>query len=168
MRSDSLLLALLLLLLCEIVVPAQGRPDSSGASALANEASHLKLKPAEWRSLNERQIVTRSLAGGHSKEIAGFGAMIADASPEEFIKAFSALSVFKNSETTLACGRLSAQPVIEDLAGLEIGDKDLYALMRSRVKESDIKLSEADIARIRAAAGPSPFLSSKLKAKLAA
>jgi hypothetical protein len=168
MRSDALLLTLALLLVCESVIPAQDRPQSGGASALATDAAHLKLKPAEWRSLNERQIVTRSLAGSHSKEIAGFGAMIADASPEEFIKAFSALSVFKNSETTLACGRFSAQPVIDDLAGLEINDKDLYALMRAKVKESDIKLSEADIARIRAAAGPSPFLSSKLKAKLAA
>src|SRR5262245_49222700 len=170
MRSDSLLLTLVLLLVWESAIPAQGRgaPESGGAPELATDAAHLKLKPAEWRSLNERQIVTRSLAGGHSKEIAGFGAMIADASPEEFIKAFSALSVFKRSETTLACGRFSAQPVIEDLAGLEIVDKDLYALMRAKVKESDIKLSEADIARIRAAAGPSPYFSGKLKAKLAA
>jgi hypothetical protein len=122
---------------------------------------------AEWRSLNERRIVTRSLPGGNSKEIAGLGALMADASPEEFIKAFSSLSVFKNSETTIACGRFSAQPAIEDLAGLEIGDKYLYALMQARARESDIKLSEADIGRIRAAAGPSPYFSSKLKAKLA-
>jgi hypothetical protein len=168
MRSDSLLLTLVLLLVCEGVIPAQDRPQSGGASSIATDAAHLKLKPAEWRSLNERQIVARSLAGGHSKEIAGLGVMMADSSPEEFVKAFSALSVFKNSQTTLACGRFSAQPVIEDLAGLEILDKDLYALMRAKVRESDIKLSEADIARIRAAAGPSPFLSSKLKAKLAA
>jgi hypothetical protein len=93
---------------------------------------------------------------------------MADDSPDEFIKAFRSLSVFKNSETTIACGRFSAQPVIEDLAGLEVGDKDLYALMRARVRESDIKLSEADIGRIRAAAGPSPYFSSKLKAKLGA
>ena len=170
MRSDSLLLTLALLLVWESVIPAQGRgaTDSGGSSALATDAAHLKFKPAEWRSLNERQIVTRSLAGGHSKEIAGFGAMIAEASPEEFVKAFSELSVFKSSETTLACGRFGAEPVIEDLAGLEIGDKDLYALMRAKVKESDIKLSEADIARIRAAAGPSPYFSVRLKAKLAA
>jgi hypothetical protein len=170
MRSDSLLLTLVLLLVWENVIPAQvrGALESGGDSALAIDAAQLKLKPAEWRSLNERQIVTRSLAGGHSKEIAGFGAMIADASPEEFVKAFSALTVFKNSENTLACGRFSAQPVIEDLAGLEISDKDLYALMRAKVKESDIKLSEADIARIRAAAGPSPYFSGRLKAKLAA
>ena len=170
MRSYSLLLTIVLLLVCESAIPAQGRsaPESGGASSLATDAAHLKLKPSEWRSLNERQIVTRSLAGGHSKEIAGFGAMIADASPEEFIKAFSSLSVFKNSETTISCGRFSAQPVIEDMAGLEINDKDLYALMRAKVKESDVKLSAADIARIRAAAGPSPYLSSKLKAKLAA
>jgi hypothetical protein len=51
---------------------------------------------------------------------------------------------------------------------LEIVDKDLYALMRAKVKESEIKLSRADIARIRAVAGPSPYFSSALKTKLAA
>ncbi|HKQ73701.1 MAG TPA: hypothetical protein VJ810_08255 [Blastocatellia bacterium] len=169
MRSDSLLLTMLLLFVCASAASAQGRGGAeSGVSALVTNAAHLKLKPAEWRSLSERQIVTRALAGGHSKEMAGFGAMIAEASPEEFIKAFSALSVFKSSETTLACGRFGAQPAIEDLAGLEISDKDLYSLMRAKAKESDIKLSEADLARIRAAAGPSPYFSSRLKAKLAA
>jgi hypothetical protein len=168
MRSDSLLLTLVLVLVCEGAIPAQDRPQSGGVSTIAADAAHLKLKQAEWRSLNERQIVTRSVAGGHPKEIAGLGAMIAEASPEEFIKAFGGLSVFKNSKTTIACGRFSPRPVIEDLADLEISDKDLYALMRAKVKESDIKLSETDIARIRAAAGPSPYFSSKLKAKLAA
>jgi len=170
MRTDSLLLALILLLVCKSVIPAQdrGAPESGGEAPIATGAAHLKLKPAEWRSLNERQIVMRSLAGGHAKELAGFGAVIADASPEEFIKAFSALSVFKRSETTLACGRFSAQPVIEDLSELEVSDKDLYALMRAKVKESNIKLTEADIARIRVAAGPSPYFSPRLKARLAA
>ena len=51
---------------------------------------------------------------------------------------------------------------------LQVSDKDLYALMRAKVKESNIKLAEADIARIRAAAGPSPYFSPKLKANLAA
>ncbi|HEY9431081.1 MAG TPA: hypothetical protein VI260_06275 [Blastocatellia bacterium] len=148
----------------------QGRlaSESGGPARGATGAAHLKLKPAEWRSLNERQFVMRSLAGGGAKEMAGFGAVVADATPEEFIKAFSSLSVFKRSETTLACGRFSAQPVIEDLAELEVNDKDLYALMRAKVKESNIKLTEADITRIRAAAGPSPYFSPKLKAKLAA
>ncbi len=170
MRSDSLLLPMALLLLCKDVIPAQSRITSEigGSSPLATDARRLKLKPAELRELTERQIITRSLSGGHSKEMAGFGAVIADATPDEFVKAFSALSVFKRSENTIACGRFSAQPVIEDLAGLEISDKDLYALMRARVKESNIKLSESDIARIRAVAGPSPYFSTRLKTRLAA
>jgi len=170
MRSDSLLLPLALLLVWEGVIPAQSRlaGEFGNGAPLATDAGRLKLKSAEWRALNERQIVARSLTGSHAKEMAGFGAVIADATPEEFVKAFSALSVFKRSENTLACGRFSAQPVIEDLAGLEINDKDLYTLMRSKVKESDIKLTETDIARIRAVAGPSPYFSTKLKTKLAA
>src|SRR5262245_4744501 len=169
MRSDLLFLSLSLLLMWEAVSPAQSRHATEfGGATLKMDVAHLKLKPSEWRSLNERKIVTRSLAGGHSKEMAGFGAVIADATPAEFVKAFGALSVFKRSETTLACGRFSAQPVIEDMAGLEISDKDLYALMRAKVKESDIKLTEPDIARIRAIAGPSPYFGSRLKSKLAA
>jgi hypothetical protein len=152
----------------EVVSPAQSRHGAEfGGATLKMDVAHLKLKPSEWRLLNERKIVTRSLAGGHAKEMAGFGALIADATPEEFVKAFRALSVFKRSETTLACGRFSARPVIEDLAGLEISDKDLYALMRARVKESDIKLTEPDIARLRAIAGASPYFGSRLKSKLA-
>lgn len=172
MRSNLLFLTLALPLVWSGMIPAQGRLASDLGAAplapLAVDAAHLKLKPSDWRSLNEKQIVARALAGGHAKEIAGFGAVIADATPEEFVKAFSSLSVFKHSETTLACGRFSAQPIIEDLAKLEVSDKDLYALMRAKVKESDIKLTETDIARIRAAAGPSPYFSPKLKAKLAA
>lgn len=169
MRSNLLLLTLALPLVWKGMIPAQGRLASDlGAATLTADAAHLKLRPAEWRSLNEKQIVTRALAGGRAKEMAGFGAVIADATPEEFVKAFNTLSVFKRSETTLACGRFSAQPVIEDLARLEVSDKDLYALMRARARESNIKLTETDIARISAAAGPSPYFGSKLKAKLAA
>ena len=170
MRSNLLLPILILSLVCEVVILSQGRlaSEPGGVAPAAKGDAHLKLKPVEWRSLNERQIITRSLAGGHAKELAGFGAVVVNATPEEFIKAFSSLIVFKRSETTLACGRFSAQPVIEDLAELQVSDKDLYALMRARVKESNIKLAEADIARIRAAAGPSPYFSPKLKGNLAA
>jgi hypothetical protein len=168
MRSDLLFLSLSLLFVWEVVSPAQSRNAGGfGGAKLTVDAAHLKLKPSEWRSLYERKTVTRSLAGGHSKEMAGFAAVIADATPEEFVKAFSSLSVFKRSETTFACGRFSARPVIEDLAGVEINDKDLYALMRARAKESDIKLTEPDLARIRAIAGPTPYFSTKLKSKLA-
>src|SRR5262245_20376612 len=138
MRSDLLFVSLSLLLVLDVVIPAQNRPATEfGGAKITTDASHLKLKPSEWRSLKERKIVTRSLDGGHAKEMAGFGAVIADATPEEFVKAFSSLSVFKRSDTTLACGRFSERPVIEDLAGLELNDKDLYALMRAKVKESD-------------------------------
>lgn len=169
MRSNILLLTLALPFMWEIVIPSQGRPSAEiGDSNITKEAERMKFKPGEWRSLNERKVVTRSLGGNHAREMAGFGAMIADATPAEFIKAFNSLSVFKRSETTLACGRFSAKPVIEDLVGLEINDKDLYALMRAKVKESDIKLTEPDISRIRNIAGSAPYFSTKLKSKLGA
>ena len=161
MRINSLFYALSLVFVLESAISAQSRPESGlGSIPITNNAAHpnaahlnaahLKLKSVDWRLLNEKKIVTRSMAGGNSKELAGFGAVIADATPEEFVKAFSSLTVFKRSETTIACGRFSANPVIEDIESLEISDKDLYALMRSKLKESDIKLTVSDLARIRA------------------
>ncbi len=184
MRINSLFYALSLVFVLESAISAQSRPESGlGSIPITNNAAHLnaahlnaahlnaahlKLKSVDWRLLNEKKIVTRSMAGGNSKELAGFGAVIADATPEEFVKAFSSLTVFKRSETTIACGRFSANPVIEDIESLEISDKDLYALMRSKLKESDIKLTVSDLARIRAISGPTPYFSSRLKSMLAA
>ena len=58
MRSDLLLLTLVLSLVCEGAILAQGRlaSESGGAAPAATDAAHLKLKPAEWRSLNERRL----------------------------------------------------------------------------------------------------------------
>src|SRR5262245_63069497 len=100
MRSDILLPTLVLSLVCEVVILTQGRiaSESGGAAPAATGAAHLKLKPAEWRSLNERQIVMRSLAAGHAKEIAGSGPVPANATPEDFIKASSDLTALTRSE----------------------------------------------------------------------
>ena len=165
-KLASCLLALSLTL--PNATPANAGADLDSLSALTAEATHLKLKPAEWQSLADKQIVTHAVSTRQTQEMAGFGAMVAEASPQEFITAFKTLSVFERSETTIACGRFSAEPMIEDLAKLTVSDKDLYALMKAQVNAAEIKLSEPDIARIRAAAGPSPLFNTKLKTRLAA
>ena len=142
--------------------------DFNELETLRAKAAHLKLPSTDWRSLQAKQIVARPLTGSQTKELAGFGAVLAEAGPPEFIEAFSTLAVFKRSETTLACGRFSAQPVLDDLADLTLSDKDLYALMRAQPGAAEIKLAEADFARLRASAGPTPIFTTKLKSKLAA
>lgn len=163
-----LLIALLLFSLSHRPVFSRVNDDSNTFAALAVEAAHLKLNSADWQALHGKQIVVRAVSRTPDKEMASFGAMIAEASPEEFFKAFNTLSVFSKSDTTIACGRFSTQPALTDLETLPINDKDLYALMHAKANASDIKLSAADIARIQKAAGPQPLFSPKVKARLAA
>lgn len=163
-RAAAWLITIFLLL-----TPSLARAnDAELRQALAPHVPHLKLKPDQWRALVELQVITRELSGSHAKEMASFGALIIEASAAEIVTAFRTLAAFKQSQTTLACVRFNQNPALDDLAGLKLKDKDALALMRAKVKESDIKLSAADIARLQAVAGPQPGFSQQLINKLGA
>jgi hypothetical protein len=162
-----LLIALLLFSSFDKTVSSRANDDADAFASLVNEAAHLKFNSAEWQALQAKQIVARTVSRTQEKEMASFGAMIAEASPAEFFTAFQTLSVFAKSETTIACGRFSAKPTIADLDALPLSDKDLYALMHAKLNAADIKLSATDITRLQKAAGPQPLFSPKVKARLA-
>jgi hypothetical protein len=136
--------------------------DAEIVRLISQHAAHLKLKPAELRLLSRGEIVARDVPASDSKEMAGFGAMLVEAEPKEFVEAFRTLSIFKQSKSIIAYGRFGDRPARDDLIRLSFKDKDLLELMRARVNASDVKLSEADIARIQAIAGPGSRFTSKL------
>ncbi len=162
------LIALLLFSSFDKTVFSHANDDAVNLAGLMAEAAYLKLNSTEWQALQGKQIVARSVGRTQEKEMASFGAMIAEASPSEFFTAFETLSVFANSETTLACGRFSDAPKLADLESLPLSDKDLYALMHAKPNAADIKLSATDMTRLQKAAGPQPIFSPKVKARLAA
>ncbi|HVF89402.1 MAG TPA: hypothetical protein VNH22_04995 [Blastocatellia bacterium] len=128
---------------------------------------HLKLKAEEVKALTERQVLVRSMATRNSKELTGLGIVVADATPESFTDAFKALDYFKDQPSVLASGKFSSDPAISDLKNLTIDNKDIMALIKSKVGESDIKLSKAEIASIQAIVGPSRQPTPAIKAKVA-
>ncbi len=142
--------------------------DTELRQALAPQVAHLKLRFDDWRILAEHQVVTRELPVSHAKEMAGFGAMLADIAPDEIVAAFRSLNVFKQSSNILACGRFSHQPSFNDLAGLKLKDKDVLELMRAKEGNSDIKLSALDITRLQTIAGPAAGFSNQLISNLTA
>jgi hypothetical protein len=84
--------------------------DAELRQMLAPQVAHLKLRFDDWRTLAEHQVVTRELSGSHAKEMAGFGAMLAETTPDEIVAAFRSLTVFKQSPNILACGRFGQKP----------------------------------------------------------
>jgi hypothetical protein len=150
---------------------ADGRENSTGSGILqllSSHANHLKLKPPELHSLVAGEVIARALPAGNGKEMAGFGLMLAEADPQNFIDAFRTLAVFKQSKSVQAFGRFHSQPSLSDLNGLSIKDKDLLDIMRARVNASEVKLSEIDITRFQKIAGPAPAFTGKLIMKLTA
>src|SRR5262245_9756666 len=143
--------------------------DATSAELLLRLSPHgerLKLKSTDLQSISEGEIIARNVPTSHPKEMAGFGAMVAEAGPKEFMEAFRSLSVFRQSKSMIACGRFGSEPTLADFDGLLIKGRDLTGLMRVRTKDSDLKLSEADITRIQRIAGPDPHFSNNLIAKV--
>ena len=133
---------------------------------ISPQAEHLGLKPAELPALARGEIVARDLPASHSKEMAAFGAMLVDAEPKDFIEAFRTLSIFKQSKSVIACGRFGAHPELADLLRLSLKDKELLEIMRARVRASDVKMSEADMARVQLIAASGSRFTSKLTTAL--
>jgi hypothetical protein len=151
-----------LLVFTGIVTCRSNTYDAEMMQLISPHAMHLRLKPAELQLLSKGEIVARDVPASHAKEMAGFGAILVEAEPKEFVEAFRTLSVFKQSKSIIAYGRFGDRPALTDLIRLSLKDKDLLELMRARVSASDVKLSEADIARIQTIAGPGSRFTSKL------
>jgi hypothetical protein len=151
-----------LLVFTGIVICRSNTIDAEIMQLISPHADNLRLKPADLQLLARGEIVARDVPASHSKEMAGFGAMLADAEPKEFVEAFRTLSVFKQSKSIIAYRRFGEQPALGDLIRLSLKDKDLLELMRARVSASDVKLSRADIARIQAITGPGSRFTGKL------
>ncbi|HWP44341.1 MAG TPA: hypothetical protein VNO14_13940 [Blastocatellia bacterium] len=128
----------------------------------------LKFKPDELHALAGGQVIVRGLSAENSKGLAAFGAVVADATPNAFIESYRTLAIFDHNPHVLASGRLSATPSLEDFKGLVLDNDDLYALAKCRLQESDMKLSEQDIARFQSIVDSASRLTPALKARLLA
>jgi len=129
--------------------------------------AHLKLKSQEIKALTERQAIVRAISTDNSREVTGLGIVVADATPESFTDSFKSLEYFKAQPSVLASGKFSSTPKLSDLKDLTIDNKDILALAKCKVGESDIKLSKAEIASIQAIAGAGKQITPAIKAKLA-
>ncbi|MFP5263279.1 MAG: hypothetical protein ACLGJB_15360 [Blastocatellia bacterium] len=160
--------ALLILLLAWASIPASlAATNAELIESVEPRVAHLKLKSDSLQALVEKQVIVRGLSTKSSREMAGLGVVLADASPEGFIESYRSLATFQQNPCVIESGRLGTTPAVADLERLTIDDKDLYSLSRASVRSSDVKLSEQEIARLHEIVKTSPRLTPQIKAKLA-
>ncbi|HEY6333633.1 MAG TPA: hypothetical protein VI756_30220 [Blastocatellia bacterium] len=137
--------ALLLGLILSSGVVTLGRASGDIVQSVKARLPKLELSQNDLDELVSRKVMVRFLSSTNSKEIAGLGVILADASPEAFIESYRTLAVFRNSPHVIELGAFSAAPQLRDLEGLHVDNEDDYALSKAKVGDSDIKLSESEI-----------------------
>jgi hypothetical protein len=125
------------------------------------------MKADDVSAVASGQVIAHGISTKNSKEMAAFGVVLAEASPEAFIDSYRTLAVFDQTPGFVATGRFGAEPSLKDLDQLKIDDKDLYALAKARPRSADIKLSGPEIARMQAIAAAGGRLTPQVKARLA-
>jgi len=141
MRQIISSLLILFLPLTSTVSLAASSPEL--VVAVGPYVAHLKLNPEQLSALADKQAVARGLSSENDKEMAAVGIVIADASPDAFVESYKTFATFQQSPYIVASGRFGDKPMLSDLAGLIVDDSDLYALTKSKVKDSEIKLSQS-------------------------
>jgi hypothetical protein len=134
--------------------------------AIEPYVAHLRLKPEHLRALADKQAVARGLSSENEKEMAAVGIVMADATPDTFVESYKTLATFRQTPYIVASGRFGDKPALADLAGLTLDDSDLCALTKSEVKDSEIKLSQSEIARFQSIRATASRLTPHLKARL--
>jgi hypothetical protein len=109
------------------------------------------LSAAERAKLDEDQVVVRRLQGGDG-QMAVFVATRLNAEPDALVEWTRAIAELKRSQFVLAIGRFSNPPVPADLEGLHLDDRDLAAIRTCIPGNCALKLSQAEIESLRAAA----------------
>ena len=163
-RSISCLLILFLLLTSPFALIASS-PEL--VDAVEPYVAHLKLKTEYLRALAEKQVIAQGLPSDNDKEMAAVGVMMADATPDAFIESYKTLATFRQNPYILALGRFGDKPALSDLDALTLEGRDFCALLKSELKDSEIKLSQSEIAKFGAIRAQASRLTTQLKARLA-
>jgi hypothetical protein len=110
----------------------------------------LSLTPGDYTKLNAGESIVE-LMPADEKEVAVRAATRTTAQPAQLIEWTRHIEELHKGRYVAAIGRFSNPPRLEDLEALSIDDEDLVDLRRCRPGKCGVKLSDAEIARVREA-----------------
>ena len=130
---------------------ASSHPTPASFPPLLNDyiTTRVRLTDAERSELLANRPVTRLLDAEPDKEVAVFGAVWIDASPDAYVTLMKVIERFERGGAFRITKRISDPPQLADFALLNLPDEDIAALKTCRVGDCDIKLSEQALERIR-------------------
>lgn len=101
---------------------------------------YIRLKDDQITSIERGKSVVQILSTQTPSEIAVFGAIYINASPEDYLKAVRNLSILRNSPNYLALRQISAPPKLSDFEGFVLEDEDVKDLKSCKPGKCQLQL----------------------------
>ncbi len=145
-------------LLTTTLVVASGEARVDPARSFLMTA--FQLSTTEIAGLDRGDVVSRTLAVTHHREVATLGIVRIRTSPSAYVERLADIAAFKRTDDVLQIGTFSNPPRLDDLAALTVDEGDLKRLRECRVENCDVRLPADAIERMqreidwRAADGP--------------
>ena len=108
-----------------------------------------RVSAADITRLDNGEVVSRTLETRNGREVATLGIARIKTSPSLYVERLGDIVTFKRAEGVVQIGRFSNPPRLEDVEPLKLEDDDLDRLRDCRTEDCKLRLSAADIARVR-------------------
>jgi hypothetical protein len=126
------------------LVAGTGQTADSRAAINAQQflAAHFQLGSNDFRDLERRRPVTRTLGTADGREVAVLGVVRIGAPATFYLEQLRNVVAFKKAgAAVLQIGTFSKPARVEDIAGLSLDERDLESLQRCRPRDCKIQLS---------------------------
>lgn len=111
----------------------------------------IRITPQEKRELGDNRMIARVVPSPND-EVVVIGVTPVDVSASRLLHASGNIARLRRAPQVLAIGLLSTPPQASDLDALALDDEDLDSLRKCRPGDCDVKLADAEIRALRAAA----------------
>lgn len=112
-------------------------------------AGAFHLSAADLAQLGNGDVISKTLDSMDRREVATFGVVRIDASPEKYVERLTDIAEFKRTDGILQVGAFSTIPRLEDVAALTIEEADLTRLRECHVGDCEVRLSVEGIERLQ-------------------
>jgi long-chain acyl-CoA synthetase len=131
------------------VLTPSATPSSQGPAAdpFAFLAPAVVVSAGERQRLDRGEVISRTLEAGDRQAVV-FVATRLNAAPEALVAWTRAISAIKRNVHVLAIRRFSEPPVLSDLDGLVLDQRDLEDLRDCRAGDCGLKLTAGEIAKL--------------------
>lgn len=110
---------------------------------------HGGLTDADLRDVDEGKVVVRVMDTPVNNEVAMFGVVWINASPEDFVAKHRDIETFESGDAVQGIQKISQPPVVEDFETLTFPSEDLDDLSRCKLGDCPVKIDEESLVRIQ-------------------